>query len=71
MSPNEHIERHKILHLYFDELVADFIRYSGRLPSKTSVMELMQWSYEQTMQLQIDCEGHGKAIQEQEGGDIR
>jgi len=49
MTKEEHIERHKLLHQCLDELVADFITHTGVLPSKTSVMELMTWSHEQTI----------------------
>ena len=30
-------------------MVADFIDHTGRLPSETSVMELMEWAYKQTI----------------------
>lgn len=43
-----HKKTHEILHQMFDELVADFIEHTGRLPSETTVMELIQWSHEQT-----------------------
>lgn len=42
-----HRERHKILHKYLDELVADMIMCTAKSPSKTTVMELMDWSYQQ------------------------
>ena len=44
-----HKEMHEELHNYFDMLVADFITHTGNLPSKTTVMELMKWSHEQTL----------------------
>ncbi|MBL8473819.1 MAG: hypothetical protein JNM98_18660 [Rhodocyclaceae bacterium] len=44
----KHRERHAKLHGMLDELVADWITETGCLPSKSSVMELMQWSYMQT-----------------------
>lgn len=49
MTREEHIERHKLLHAHFDELIADWIGHTEKLPSETSVRELMQWSYEQTL----------------------
>lgn len=49
MEKAEHIAIHKELHNCLDELIADFITHTGRLPSKTSVMELMAWSHEQTI----------------------
>jgi len=42
-----HKKRHKDLHKSLDELVADFIRHTERLPSRTTVLELMKWSSEQ------------------------
>jgi len=45
----EHKARHKELHNYFDELVADFITETGKLPSKATILELMEWSYSQTI----------------------
>jgi hypothetical protein len=48
MTKQEHIERHKILHTHLDELLADFMSETGKLPSKSSLMELMEWSYLQT-----------------------
>jgi len=48
MNRDEHIKRHKELHERLDELVADFITHTQGLPSKTSLMDLMEWSFEQT-----------------------
>lgn len=48
MNHEEHIVRHKELHKKLDELVADFIDHTGKLPSDTNLMELMTWSCEQT-----------------------
>lgn len=45
----EHLERHKILHKNLDELVADFIGHTERLPSKTTLFEFMEWAYQQTI----------------------
>jgi hypothetical protein len=45
---NIHILRHKELHKAFDELIADMMQHTGRLPSKTSVRQLMEWSNSQT-----------------------
>lgn len=49
MDENEHRQRHRELHNSLDELVADFIIGTGKLPSETTVMELMQWSHKQTI----------------------
>lgn len=43
----EHRKRHEELHKYLDELVADFIDKTGKLPSKTTIFELMLWSSNQ------------------------
>lgn len=46
-----HIQRHKELHAMLDELVADFISDKKIiLLNDISVMELMEWSYSQTIQ---------------------
>jgi len=49
MNPEQHKKRHEELHKCLDELVADFILHSEKRPSETSVMELMQWSHNQTI----------------------
>jgi hypothetical protein len=46
---DRHIQRHQLLHAVLDELVADFIRHTDRLPMKATVWDLMSWSYQQTM----------------------
>lgn len=48
MNKKEHKARHQLLHKELDELIADFIKETGKLPSKTKLTELMKWSYEQT-----------------------
>jgi len=45
--PINHKERHIILHQNLDELIADFIGHAKKLPSETTVMELMEWSNKQ------------------------
>jgi hypothetical protein len=49
LTPQEHKDRHKLLHDHLDELIADWIWQTTCLPSKSSVMDLMKWSYEQTL----------------------
>jgi len=44
---DNHKARHKLLHKMLDELVSDLIRHTEKLPSKTTVLELMKWSSEQ------------------------
>lgn len=48
MTREEHKKRHRQLHRYLDELVGDFIQHTEGLPSKTTVLELMEWSHVQT-----------------------
>ena len=49
LSPEEHQKRHIELHKAFDELIADFIAQTGKVPSETTIMELMAWSHTQTI----------------------
>lgn len=44
MTLEEHIKRHEMLHQHLDELVADFLTQTHGLPSKSSVLGLMEWS---------------------------
>ena len=46
---DEHRKRHIELHRKLDELVADWIRDTGSLPSESTVMDLMTWSYQQSL----------------------
>lgn len=48
MTPQEHKERHQMLHRYLDELVADWITHTQKRPSQATVLELMKWSAQQT-----------------------
>lgn len=48
LTPEEHKARHKLLHEHLDELIADWIWQTTNLPSKSSVLDLMEWSYQQT-----------------------
>lgn len=49
LTKEEHIRIHKELHNSLDKLVADWLHQTGGLPSKNSVMSLMKWSYQQTL----------------------
>lgn len=49
MTEAFHRERHRQLHRALDELIADFIDKTGKMPSDTTVMELMEWSHRQTL----------------------
>jgi len=45
----EHAQRHRILHKYLDELIADYLAHHRyKRPSNTTMLELMQWSHAQT-----------------------
>jgi len=48
-SPEDHKIRHVELHKCLDEIIADFISHTNKMPSKTKVLELMDWSYKQTI----------------------
>lgn len=49
MTIKEHRQRHKELHKSLDELLADFIWHTTELPSKTSLLKLLDWSHKQTI----------------------
>lgn len=49
LTEAEHRERHLQLQRALDELIADFIDKTGKMPSGATVMELMEWSYQQTL----------------------
>jgi len=49
INPTPHQLRHQELHRCLDELLADFISHTGKLPSNTTVMELLTWAFEQTI----------------------
>lgn len=51
LNEKRHKARHEELHQAFDELIADYLRHHPRkLPSNTTMLELMTWSFEQTIQ---------------------
>ena len=50
MTKDKHKKRHIELHNAFDELLEDAIRYGGLLPSKATVLDLMRWSHNQTIE---------------------
>ena len=48
MTREAHQQRHELLHRMLDELLADFLLHNrGKVPSKTTVWELMEWSNRQ------------------------
>jgi len=49
MEKEDHIKRHQELHRSLDELLADFLMHNtDKLPSTTTVFELLNWSHKQT-----------------------
>jgi hypothetical protein len=48
LTPEQHKARHKLLHENLDELIADWIWQTKALPSKNSILDLIEWSYQQT-----------------------
>jgi hypothetical protein len=50
MTREEHTKKHMELHKAFDELLADYINHEKRLPSQITALELMTWSYRQTIE---------------------
>ena len=53
MTKEEHKERHQKLHRSLDELIADWLDHqllsSNKRFSNTTIMELIEWSYQQTL----------------------
>lgn len=49
-TKEEHKIRHQELHKSYDELMADFMRHTTKLPSNTTMMELIKWSHQQTLE---------------------
>lgn len=44
----QHIQQHLQLHAKLDELAADYVFHTGKLLGQSTIMELLQWSNEQT-----------------------
>jgi hypothetical protein len=49
-NPLEHKQRHEFLHKALDELVADMLTRTDRTLSTITVMQLMEWSHQQTLE---------------------
>lgn len=45
----EHQRLHKDLHSKLDVLVADYIRHTNKSLTETHILDLMVWSYSQTV----------------------
>ncbi len=45
----EHKQRHIELHKHLDELIADYIIHTKGLPSKNTILDLINWSFSQTI----------------------
>jgi len=50
MTTEQHRARHVELHKMLDELVADWMTHTGKRPSSSSVLELLEWSNTQTVE---------------------
>ncbi len=48
MNKREHIKRHKELHKNLDELIADYLSATRKNLSNSTIMDLIDWSFEQT-----------------------
>ncbi len=48
-KPYTHKQRHIELHNSLYELAADYLTHTKNRPSKTTVLELMEWSHQQTI----------------------
>ena len=61
ITKEEHLERHKELHRELDELLADYVYHTKKLFSESTIMELMEWSHQQTQNPTeiYDEEGNG------------
>jgi len=46
-SEEEHLERHKLLHKCFDELLADWISHDESVGLSNRIGELVDWSHKQ------------------------
>lgn len=49
MDKIEHKIRHLELHRALDELMADFVIHTRKRLSKTNIMDLAKWSFDQTI----------------------
>lgn len=57
MNPKDHKARHQFLHKCFDELLADFMKLTGKSISKTPLEELIKWSHAQTIKPDVKKNG--------------
>lgn len=48
MTKEEHLNCHIKLHENLDKLVGDYINCTVKTLTRSSIMDLMQWSHEQT-----------------------
>lgn len=49
-TKEEHISRHIMLHKKLDELVADYLAETGLTASGSSILDLLKWSDNQTIE---------------------
>ena len=48
VTKSEHLLKHKIFHQNLDEMLAEFIAETGSLPTQTSLLQFIEWSYKMT-----------------------
>jgi hypothetical protein len=49
ITTEEHKARHILLHAHLDELAADFLIHTKGRPSINTIIDLMTWSHQQTI----------------------
>jgi len=50
MKKSEHLERHRKLHRGLDELAADWITKTNGMLSQATILDLINWSFDQTQE---------------------
>ena len=66
METQIHKKKHEELHKMLDQLVADWIWHTKKMPSEASILDLVAWSFEQTKN-PTPGEGGGEAKKESLG----
>lgn len=52
----KHVVNHERLHNSLDELLSEFFSHTDAIPSKTPILELIEWSAKQCNKTTIDHE---------------
>lgn len=69
MTKEEHRKEHEKLHESLDLLMADYISHTKKRLSNSTLMELMQWSHQQTLD-PVPQPGTKHDDEPQEGGAV-